>query len=70
MVEDPRLASAIPIGTVELDASMRIRAVSPAFLTIFGAAAEGVVGRSFDDLLSPRDRRGARAFFRDRKGVA
>jgi len=64
VVEDPRLASAIPIGTVELDASMRIRAVSPAFLTIFGAAAEGVVGRSFDDLLSPRDRRGAREFFR------
>ena len=53
-----------PIGVLELDDRMIVRAVNPAFRRLFAVSAAEVVGRPLDEFLSLRDRRGTREFHR------
>jgi sigma-B regulation protein RsbU (phosphoserine phosphatase) len=49
----------LPIGLLTLDASQAIVACDAMFCRVFCCEAADVVGRSLDELVSPRDRRGA-----------
>jgi signal transduction histidine kinase/CheY-like chemotaxis protein len=48
---------------LELDAELRIVAADPLLAARLGVAVDELVGGSFDDLMSPRDRKGQREFY-------
>jgi signal transduction histidine kinase/CheY-like chemotaxis protein len=48
---------------IELDAGLAIVAVDPRLCDWLGCGAGALVGRSLDDLFSPRDRKGQRLFY-------
>src|SRR4051812_19980818 len=49
----------LPLAILELDRSFQVRVCDAAFCALFGCEAAAVVGRTIDELCSPRDRRGA-----------
>lgn len=52
----------LPIGVLSLDQAQEIRSCSPKFLELLRCRPEEVLGRTVDELISPRDRRSAMAF--------
>jgi signal transduction histidine kinase len=60
-MSDPELA-APHFGLCELDDRLVVRRLDAGFRALAGDAADTLVGRPFDDLLSARDRRGAARF--------
>ncbi len=59
---DTRDISGLPIGVLSMDPGQEILTCDDVFCALFACRTEDVVGRPFDDLISPRDRRGAMAF--------
>jgi PAS domain S-box-containing protein len=56
---EPTLYPGLPLGVLELDSSRRILDVDATFCRLFSCTRGEMLRRPLEDLLSPRDRRGA-----------
>jgi len=67
-VTDTPASKHLPIGTATLSNRLQFLDVDARFCELFGCDRESVVGKTLDDLFSPRDRKGAQRFHRRLSG--